>query len=331
MFLKLDEACERLIRNDSTLIKLDLRRDNDIKKEGVSRIAEALEVNTTLIYLDLEGNHISDEGVSRIIEALEINSTLTELNLGWNYIRDEGASRIAEALKVNSTLTNLNLYSNEIKDEGSSKIAEALEVNSTLIHLDLGSNCIRDEGASRIAKALKVNSTLTHLSLGWNSIKDKGAIAIIQTLDKNLSLISLNFWTHKALNELTRIMIHNFIEWNFSLTWLFCNSFPKDHMNTCIVCSDRSTQIRGRRCFECFWKQSRLVWLGWYKGRNTVFSSSSPSMMDHESPFSWLPKDMIRIIMSFLAMGHPQGRLKNQISPESSIDFKKEDHKRKRG
>ena len=52
-------------------------------------------------------------------EALKTNSSLAYLNLEGNEIGAEGAKLIGEALKTNSSLTNLELWNNQIGDEGS--------------------------------------------------------------------------------------------------------------------------------------------------------------------------------------------------------------------
>jgi Ran GTPase-activating protein (RanGAP) involved in mRNA processing and transport len=66
---------------------------------------------------------------------LQLNPTLLRLDLSWNGIGDSGAAAIAEALKVNSNLQKLILFSNEVGSSGAAAIARALMRHSTLRQL----------------------------------------------------------------------------------------------------------------------------------------------------------------------------------------------------
>jgi NLR family CARD domain-containing protein 3 len=55
-------------------------------------------------------NVLGNQGVSVIAEALKVNTTLISQHLWWNCLKTEGASAITEALKVNTSLKLLDLY-----------------------------------------------------------------------------------------------------------------------------------------------------------------------------------------------------------------------------
>lgn len=101
-------------------------------------IAEALERNSTLRYLDFRGGAcrgrtIPNELLTTIINILKKNKIpLQYLNLGYSRIDDEYAKALADALKTNTTLIFLNVYGNPIYDDGLKALAEVLEINSTL-------------------------------------------------------------------------------------------------------------------------------------------------------------------------------------------------------
>ena len=81
-----------------------------IDKYGARLIANALKQNTTLLKLDLRKNFkFGDEGAKEFADALVQNTTLTELCVGNNNICYEGATALAEALKTNTTLLKLDI------------------------------------------------------------------------------------------------------------------------------------------------------------------------------------------------------------------------------
>jgi hypothetical protein len=83
---------------------------------------------------------------------LQLNSTLLRLNLDCNEIGDSGAAAIAEALKVNSSLQKLDLYYIQIGVSGAVAIARR---HSTVRHLDLRYNGIGIDGATAFEQSLE--------------------------------------------------------------------------------------------------------------------------------------------------------------------------------
>jgi hypothetical protein len=60
------------------------------------------------------GNGIAGPGAQKVAEALQVNTTLEELQLAWNCIVEHGAKALADALCVNTTLTALDMSANGI-------------------------------------------------------------------------------------------------------------------------------------------------------------------------------------------------------------------------
>eukprot|EP01028_Stygiella_incarcerata_P000365 TRINITY_DN10408_c1_g1_i1.p1 TRINITY_DN10408_c1_g1~~TRINITY_DN10408_c1_g1_i1.p1 ORF type:complete len:202 (+),score=38.33 TRINITY_DN10408_c1_g1_i1:144-749(+) len=82
-----DRGCIRLaemVEKSSTLKQLCLWDHPDITDEGAVRMAEAVERSRTLTWLSLEGCGISEIGAQRFIEALEVNTSLYDLFLEGN-------------------------------------------------------------------------------------------------------------------------------------------------------------------------------------------------------------------------------------------------------
>eukprot|EP00567_Pseudictyota_dubia_P000348 CAMPEP_0197464702 /NCGR_PEP_ID=MMETSP1175-20131217/64157_1 /TAXON_ID=1003142 /ORGANISM="Triceratium dubium, Strain CCMP147" /LENGTH=365 /DNA_ID=CAMNT_0043000687 /DNA_START=135 /DNA_END=1232 /DNA_ORIENTATION=+ len=196
----LDRAVRRLRENDSSFTRLNLWNKR-IGDEGVSVLADALRVNTSLKVLVLGGNSIGDEGVSVLADALRVNTSLEKLHLSGNSISDEGVSVLADALTVNTSLTKLDLWGNNFGDEGVSVLADALWVNTSLEALYLNGNSISDGGVSILADALRVNTSLEELGLADNSIGEEGVSVLADVLTVNTSLTKLDLWGNNFGDE----------------------------------------------------------------------------------------------------------------------------------
>jgi len=102
---------------------------NDIEKDGARYIAEALEVNITLNYLEFSANEIGDKGAESISEALKKNTALNLLDLTETRIGEKGAGDIAKALEENTTLTILNIRDIQIVGDFEDGIKPLIERN----------------------------------------------------------------------------------------------------------------------------------------------------------------------------------------------------------
>ena len=77
-----------LLKEKKTKLKRLGVANNDITDDVCDVIAETLQVNSTLEYLDIDGNKISKEASQLILNSLRCNNTLTELNLP-DYFEDD--------------------------------------------------------------------------------------------------------------------------------------------------------------------------------------------------------------------------------------------------
>ncbi len=97
-------------------------------------IGEALKTNSSLTYLDLEGQQLGDE----VVEGLSVHLTrpaLTTLKLSGNAIGGIGAQKLFAALRSNQSLTALELNDPSIGIRGVESLQVALATNETLRHL----------------------------------------------------------------------------------------------------------------------------------------------------------------------------------------------------
>lgn len=185
--------------NQSSLKILRLSCRDCISDDCAILIAKVLEINKSIIELELGLDHLARHGVDiqgAMIIALSLkrNTTLQHLSLINNMIEDDGAVAIVDAIKGNDALSlnSLNLKFNCIGIDSAISIAAMLVTDSSLIELDISQNLmIGSEGVVMIAEALKRNKTLAKLILDWIRFGEDGARSIAVLLTTNVSLMEI--------------------------------------------------------------------------------------------------------------------------------------------
>jgi hypothetical protein len=81
--------------------KADLRYSHRYRSDIAIVVSVGLQLNPTLLRLNLWHNSIGTSGAAAIAAALRVNSSLLSLSLSYNQIGDSGVAAFAEALKVN--------------------------------------------------------------------------------------------------------------------------------------------------------------------------------------------------------------------------------------
>ena len=178
-------------------------RDNAFTERGARALAEALEKNVPVFWLDLRYNSlITDNGVKCIANSLENNHILIGLDLikcGCNTL---GAAALSEALMENKTLTTL-LLQDEFKDDAIYSLASLLaEPSCHLQALYLWRCKLVTKNLEILCNALKTNHGLTTLALSYNKLDDDSAVSISNMILRNKTLTKL----HLGANNFT----HNF-------------------------------------------------------------------------------------------------------------------------
>jgi hypothetical protein len=82
--------------------------------------------------LDFSYHFIGDLEVNHIVENLKSNSTVVFINLNGNYISDEGAIAITLAVIYNTTLRKICLQDNNISYRGKSALIAAKKRNKNI-------------------------------------------------------------------------------------------------------------------------------------------------------------------------------------------------------
>lgn len=158
---------------------------NRVGWRGAARIAELLQSKHCVVTtLDMRWNWLGESGTARLASALELNNTLIDLDLWKNDVGPGAAASVRDALRHNQTLERLSLWGNRLRDIGIVQISKGLAENSALLRLDVADNSLGPEGFEAIARALQSSKCgLTHLSCGRNPQSgDRGALALAAAL-----------------------------------------------------------------------------------------------------------------------------------------------------
>lgn len=109
-------ALKELLRYNSTLRKLDLHWNN-IRSEGAIEFFDGLSQNDCLSVLDLSWNSIGRdstyESVKALGKCLELNSTVLHLDLSFNFFTFAECETLAELIKDNHNCIGLHMTGNE--------------------------------------------------------------------------------------------------------------------------------------------------------------------------------------------------------------------------
>eukprot|EP00948_MAST-09A_sp_MAST-9A-sp1_P000855 g855.t1 len=232
--------------------------DNWIGNEGAVFVAHYLKSDNHLTALDLGYNQIGREGIEEIINAISHNTSLLHLCLAGNDMDDVDAVLFVEnGLRHNTTLTTLDLSKNLISDQGATALGRLMlrqgEMN-VLSDINLSWNNIGPEGAVGFAKGLKMSKTLANLDLGWNVIGDVGAMSIGLALSKSASVTSLNL-SQNDIGFRGACILSEAIRQCKSLAVFDCNDNPlgKKGSQTILLAVEYSSHLKhaGVRNVKC--------------------------------------------------------------------------------
>ena len=209
---------------------------NEITTGGGKKLAEIIQVNTTLQALDISYCGIPEDGALLISEAFSHSITLEDLTISWgndkllintfglslneqqnlhklninipNYgIGDVGAVIISNLL-YNTGIKTLNLSHNNLSYYGIVAVTELLKNNCTLQVLNLSHNKISIEGANKIVEIIESSTTLLVLDVSHCGIPDDGALAISMSYKESRVLQNLiiswncdEYYTSKTISR----------------------------------------------------------------------------------------------------------------------------------
>lgn len=127
------EIVGRILKVTSTLTHLNLEWNGiGLWDTAVSSVAEGLQANQTLRYLDLRNNQITHEGGTCIADALKVNHVLKVLDLRWNNIGMLGAKTFLTMLKQNKEILKIEVAGKRKRQSSTYKFEYVPE---TLVYL----------------------------------------------------------------------------------------------------------------------------------------------------------------------------------------------------
>jgi Ran GTPase-activating protein (RanGAP) involved in mRNA processing and transport len=182
---------------DMSLQSLNLKRNNLVEGD-VQAIGTALLGNTWLQSLDMSYLTVSSSlhsfqgAAETLAQALEKNHSLLYLDISNNYLGDQAGARIFQALAMNRALQGLSMSSNQLGKHAACALADTLAVNDTVQDLDLSHNNFCNLAGEMIANALASNAGVQSLNLSYNSLGHHAARAMWQALKRNSTIQTLN-------------------------------------------------------------------------------------------------------------------------------------------
>lgn len=135
-----DKTLDQVVKNDSSLRKLNWNNIKNISKEKFKRLFEGLKTNTNLEELSLANTDLTDGPVEILIQAVEQNKTLKSLNVESNYLTPRTICDLVKALLPTQSILELRTVNQSPQVLGTKiemEIAKLVEQNDTLLRLGI--------------------------------------------------------------------------------------------------------------------------------------------------------------------------------------------------
>eukprot|EP01118_Nematostelium_gracile_P014531 TRINITY_DN5685_c0_g1_i2.p1 TRINITY_DN5685_c0_g1~~TRINITY_DN5685_c0_g1_i2.p1 ORF type:complete len:327 (+),score=81.45 TRINITY_DN5685_c0_g1_i2:82-1062(+) len=202
---KMSEALE-----DNRSLKELFLSSTGMGSEGAKEIAKSLRNNTTINILKISHNNIKVDGAMALAIHLKNNKTLTQLDLGFNALDGSVVQPITEAfLTEHSSLTDLSFAENkQLGKDGGMALGNMLRNSTSLKRLDLRGCGINGASGCEIAKGLAINTTLLELDLACNGLGLKGGKSILDALKVNTTLSSITIHINNLSDKLEEQFRH---------------------------------------------------------------------------------------------------------------------------
>lgn len=203
------EAFDALVRkihnNNPDLTEVKIIKQ-ELTLEDIQKLAEALENNTQVKYLDLSFNSIRNVGAQLLAKALANKQNLKHLNLKFASIGAEGAKALAIILPTLVNLQTLILDANPITLKGSGAIVQAVKTHPSLEEFSLQYCRLGDKLAEQCCEILDNNRVIKRLILAVNEFTPKGMLLLSQHLQSCPNLELLNLWSNCRGNFFDPVM-----------------------------------------------------------------------------------------------------------------------------
>jgi hypothetical protein len=205
--------------------------------EKISTILTAMETNSAVSLLQLDGITINEQVQDALVSLLETNTTLTSLALYWAHIEGGLGYAISTALATNTTLVSLSMvglqYQPGVLNGVEVMLGNAMSVNTTLTQLDISTNASM-HSLNPINNILESNTSLESLDISNLSFIDYDVAecsTFIRAITNNINLTSLNLGRFETVNDWSedeKLKLVDAIGANSSLIYLYLNNLNID-------------------------------------------------------------------------------------------------------
>jgi Ran GTPase-activating protein (RanGAP) involved in mRNA processing and transport len=166
--------------------------------ELATALSKMIKCNSSIVKLDLSQSNFSSNSIAiSIAVALSHNSCIGELNLNECNINSAGGIALANMLSLNKTIRKLCLNSNNFDNEAVLAIAKCLSLNNTIKTVDVAplpwrSIWIPNKPAVSVFADMLTSSSITSLNISNIGFDLESVVTIITAIQKNLSMTDIN-------------------------------------------------------------------------------------------------------------------------------------------
>jgi Ran GTPase-activating protein (RanGAP) involved in mRNA processing and transport len=211
---------------------------NLLTEESCYNLGKAIEVNTQLKELHLNGTNLSLECCRILQGALAVNKTIEKLEFSNNNsLRIESLAEIIKGLRENNSITTLFLCDNILRADGARCVAELIKYNRKIHTLYIEKNEFEDEGIKYITEGLKDNMCLDTINLSENRITQLGLEYLYNCFDNtesaNFALRKIYLKGNLFNNSESSKILGNILIKNKTIKYLdLCNNNLSDQLIT---------------------------------------------------------------------------------------------------
>lgn len=166
----------------------------DIDDEECADIMDAIAENRSIKKLILYGNKIGEmeeyntvmpdfvTGGEAIAEVIENNSIIQYLDISWNNIRKDTAITLVQSIGSNQGLTYLDISHNNLGDKAGQLLAHSLRSNDTLEIINVSFNSFYPRSALIFANVLEKKCNIKTVHFQGNTVGPLASVAFLRSV-----------------------------------------------------------------------------------------------------------------------------------------------------
>lgn len=153
----------------SQLYRIGLRQleiHNSPLNDGCAYSISQSVSNNQLKLLDVRNTSLTSNGLTILAGAVKIDTSIERLVLSDEKINDEDIQQICEVVVANETLKDLTLSNCDITDNGIIDLSTSLQYNNTMTSLDLRRNLFTADGVYHLLEVLATSNSIKKVEIG---------------------------------------------------------------------------------------------------------------------------------------------------------------------